>query len=282
VVATCINYCWVDGNKFDISEERMEGPNGQKMKVYTPLGRLYFTSRKPFEDTLSAEMDPADVTVDFASCNWDDFTALCSLAELIGYYKAKDKMLWLVNVNQSSLLVMREAGTTTGLFGCGRILPLKSDKQDTIMHIHKANTDQLICKATGNPIAAGDIVVGLTDRLDNGACYTNWFGLETTEARHALASLDLTKNELTCSDHAQDLKDRTLDCAMLINNDGFESKHAYNAWENQGLGSLSEEDLEVLRQAQGSNGKEELTVHVGVTEDLTPEVGPDRECRTCT
>jgi len=277
VVATCINYCWVDGNAFDMTEERAEGPNGQKLKVYTPVGRLYFTSRKPFEDQLSAEMDPGDVTVDFAACKWDDFTALCCLAELIGYYKAKDKMLWLINVNQSSLMVMREAGTTTNLFTCGRILPLKSDKEDTIVTIHKAKTDNLICKATGDSIKAGDIVVGLTDRLDSGACFTNWFGLETTEAKHAVAKLDLTKKELTCGDEASDLKARSLDCAALINNDGFETNESYDAWENKGLSALSVEDIDALRGIQAS--PKELTVHVGV-EDIVQEV-PDEASREC-
>lgn len=280
VTATCIAYCWNDGNlTFKISSEVWNGPNGQKAKLYTPLGRLYFTSRKPFEDAVSGEMDPFNVTLNFKNCKWEDFTALCSLAELVQGYANKDKMLWLSNVDESSLLVMREAGTTTGLFKCGHVIPAGAEEK-TMTKIHKTNTNKLVCARDGSAIPAGTLVVGLTNMMENGAYYTDWYTLSCPEAVEALAKMDLSSKEIFCAEQAELTCTELMDLGMCINNDGFEDCRDFDASVNNGLADLSPED-----KAQLATPVEPMaTIHVNEETEFKMEELPateeDRACRT--
>jgi len=276
VTATCIAYCWNDGMEtFKISSEVTEGPNGQKCKLYLPVGRLYFTSRKPFEDAVAGEMDPQNVTLSFKNCKWEDFTALCSLAELVQGYANKDKMLWLSDVDESSLLVMREAGTTSGLFKCGHVIPAGAEEQ-TFVKLHKTNTNKMVCARDGSAIEAGTLVVGLTSKMETGAYYTDWYTLSCPEAVEAVAKMDLSSKELFCADQAELTCTELMDLGMCINNDGFEDCRDFEASVNYGLADLSPEDKALL----ATPAEPMTTIQVEGTEmEEVPKT--DAEARAC-
>jgi len=255
VIVTCITYCWNDGFTLNIgAAEKLQGPQGQEIALYIPRGRLYFSSRKKFEDTVKPEMDPRDVTISFKDCRWDDFTALCCLAELVNVYRNKDKMVWLTDVDAGSLQVMRDAGTTTELFTEGAVLPTAPssdpESQDTLQQhiagceqessysrLHKSTSGDLTCAATGKPIAAGEVVVAISSKLDMGisggrTCfYTNFYTLATKEAQDVLAKLDLDNLKpgargqagVPCSDKATGL----IDMMACINLDAADDSNKF-------------------------------------------------------
>ena len=103
-----IGFAWESGDRLSVEESYVNSNNGDRLKVCTVHGSLYFASVEKFLSYFQVDSDPEIVEVRMAGADICDYSAMQCLNTLGDDYKKQKKVLKLVSLRHRSARVLHK------------------------------------------------------------------------------------------------------------------------------------------------------------------------------